>query len=82
MRALTLPRNPHAVLRIMRLAKPSLPPPKWRGTLAEPVQPMDTHTRMRAVSLLVGIEFLDGTRHPDTLTLDQARDVLRWAGSL
>lgn len=43
---------------------------------------MDTHSRMRAVSLLAGIEFADGTRHPDTLTLDQAQDVLRWAGSL
>lgn len=69
-RALADVRNAHAVVRILRLAKPSLPPPRWHGSLAEPVQPMDTHTRMRAVSLLFGIEFQDGSRHPDTLTLD------------
>lgn len=71
--------NRFALVRVLRRAKPSLPPPKWRGTLTDPVQPMDTHTRMRAVSLLVGIEFLDGTHHPDTLTLAQAQDVLAWA---
>lgn len=74
-------RNPHAVLRIMRLARRALPPPSWPGPLTEPVDPMHTHQRMRATSLLAGIEFADGTRHPDVLTLDQAQDVLRWAAS-
>ena len=73
-RALSAIRNPHAVLRLIRKA----PAKRW-PTLSEPVFPAETDARMRALSLLTGVEFADGTRHPDTLTLDQAQDVLRWA---
>lgn len=72
-------RNPHAVVAILRKAKPALSPPKWRGALAAPVFPSETDAIARATSLLAGIEFTDGTRHPDTLTHAQAQDVLRWA---
>lgn len=76
-----LPRNPHAIVRLLRGARRALPPPAWRGPLTEPVDPMHTHLRMRAISLLAGTEYADGTRHPDTLTLDQARDVMAWANT-
>lgn len=72
-------RNPYAVVAILRKAKPALAPPKWRGALAAPIFPPETDARMRAQSLLTGMEFADGTRHPDTLTLAQAQDVLQWA---
>ena len=81
MHKLTAVHQTHTAVRTMRRAKPALAPPKWPGPLAGPVQPMDTHTRMRAVSVLFGIEFLDGTRHPDAISLDQAHDVLRWANA-
>lgn len=32
----------------------------------------------RALSLLIGIEFRDGTRYPPRLTYSQACDVVRW----
>lgn len=81
MKPARLPATPHALVRILRRAKRALPPPKWHGALGEPVDPMHTHLRMRAISLLAGTEYADGTRHPDTLTLDQARDVLAWANT-
>lgn len=74
-RALAAIRNPHAVVRLLRAARPA----RWPARLAAPVDPLDTHQRMRATSLLAGMEFRDGSRHPDTLTLSQAHDVLRWA---
>lgn len=71
-RALSLVRNKRAVMAIVRAAR------KW-PPLAAPVFPMDTHMRSRAQSLLTGTRYRDGSTNPDTLTLDQARDVLRWA---
>jgi hypothetical protein len=73
-RALSAIRNPHAVVRLVRKA----PFKRW-PQLSEPIFPSDTDARMRAQSLLAGMEFADGTRNPDTLTLAQSHDVLRWA---
>lgn len=68
------------LLKIVR--KPAaLPAPragKW-AALADPVDPLDTHARMRAQSLLSGLRYRDGSTNPDVLTLSQAQDVLRWA---
>ena len=73
-RALSAIRNPHAVVRLVRKA----PFKRW-PQLSEPVFPSETDARMRAQSLLTGMDFADDTRHPDTLTFAQAQDVLRWA---
>lgn len=78
-RAMRAIRNPRAIVAILRKAKRALPAPKWAGTLAAPVFPAETDAIARATSLLAGMDFIDGTRHPDTLTLSQAQDVLRWA---
>jgi hypothetical protein len=59
------------VLRMNRKPKPGA----W-SMLAPPVDPLETTIRARAQSLLSG--GLIGQCPP--LTLDQARDVLRWAG--
>lgn len=76
-RALASIRNPHAVLRLVRgIAKKPLP--KWTA-LSEPVLPLETDQRIRAQSLLTGLRYRDGSTNPDTLTLAQAQDVLRWA---
>ena len=75
-------RNTRLRARLLKLVhKPVLPPPRpgtW-PTLADPVDPLDTLTRMRAQSLLAGLRYRDGSANPDTLTLAQARDVLAWA---
>lgn len=58
---------------------PSNPPAARRwGQLAAPVDPIETLLRMRAGSALFGFDFQDGTRYPDVLTIEQARDVLAW----
>lgn len=69
-RLLKLVREPAAVAAARR----------W-PTLSEPVFPADTDARVRAQSLLAGLRFRDGSTNPDTLTLPQAQDVLRWATS-
>lgn len=48
----------------------------WAATRADP---METHHRMRAQSLLAGTAYRDGSTNPGTLSLEQARDVLAWA---
>lgn len=53
-------------------------PGTW-GPLAEPVDPLDTWTRARAQSLLTGMHFRDGSSSPDTIPIDQARDLVRWS---
>ena len=73
-RALAAIRNPHALRRLLR--KPAVV--AW-PQLSEPVFPADTQVRMRAQSLLAGMRFRDGSTNPDTLTLAQAHDVMRWA---
>ena len=70
--ALSLVRNKHAVMAIVRATR------KW-PPLPAPVFPMETHARYRAQSLLTGPRYRDGSTNPDTLTFDQAQDVLRWA---
>lgn len=50
--------------------------------LAEPIKPAETLVKMRAGSLLMGVEFRDGERYPPPLTLDQAVDVVAWAGPI
>lgn len=67
-------RNRHALLRLVRPA----PAKRW-SALSEPVFPNETAARARAQSLLAGITYRDGSTNPDTLTLSQAQDVLRWA---
>lgn len=47
--------------------------------LAEPVRVDETQDRMRAQSILCGMKYRDGSTQADTLTIEQARDVLRWA---
>ena len=79
-RALAHIRNPHAVQRIARTAdapvdKPRKPAPVW----IDPVDALETLDRIRAQSLLAGVLYRDGSYNPDTLTLAQAHDVLRWA---
>lgn len=66
--------------RLRLLPKVSAPvrkPGAW-GPLAEPVDPLESTLRYRAQSLLAGMRYRDGSTNPDTLTLDQARDVLAW----
>lgn len=46
----------------------------WPNNLSEPVDPLETHDRMRAQSILSGP--IIGQCPP--LTLAQARDVLNW----
>ena len=66
-------------LRLIRgVAKPAPRPGVWQP-LAAPVDAMETQARSRAQSLLCGLPYRDGTTNPDTLTLAQAQDVLRWA---
>jgi hypothetical protein len=52
------------------------PSAKWPSRLAAPVDPLDTFRCARAQSLLTGGEI--GVCPP--LPIEQARDVLRWAG--
>ncbi len=46
--------------------------------LSAPVMPAETDTRIRAQSILCGIVYRDGRTSAPPLSLDQARDVLRW----
>lgn len=74
-------RNPHAILKLVRAMKrPTMlrTSAKWPA-LAAPIYPEDTDQRIRAQSLLAGIAYRDGSTNPDSLTLAQAQDVLRWA---
>lgn len=64
-------------LRVVRTHKPVRKPGTW-GPLAEPVDPIDNLNRYRTQSLLCGFVYRDGKTNPDTITIDQARDVLRW----
>lgn len=53
----------------------------WPMTGPRPrrIDPAETLIRMQARSALTGIAFWDDTRSPpDDLSIDQARDVLRW----
>lgn len=47
--------------------------------LAAPVSAYHNTLAARAMSLLVGMEFADGDKHPPILPADQAADVIRWA---
>lgn len=47
------------------------------GQLSEPIKPGDTLVKMRAMSVLHGIECRDGDRFP-LLTPAEARDVIAW----
>ena len=40
----------------------------------------DTHYKQLAMSILTGIEFLDGDRYGPILPVAMAKDVCRWAG--
>lgn len=71
MSALTAVRNPHALLRLVRI--------RARKFDATRTLPLDNVARSRAQSLLAGTAYRDGSTNPGPLTLDQARDVLRWA---
>lgn len=69
--ALTAVRNPHALLRLVRL--------RARKFDATRTLPLDTLARSRAQSLLAGTVYRDGSTNPGPLTLAHAQDVLRWA---
>ena len=71
MNALTSVRNPHALLRLVRI--------RARKFDATRTLPLDTLARSRAQSLLAGTVYRDGSTNPGPLTLSQAQDVLRWA---
>lgn len=67
-------------LRLIRRRPVAAPEPRggpW-GPLAEPVLPNETDARMRAQSLLAGLQYRDGSTNPGTLTYPQACDVLAW----
>lgn len=53
--------------------------PKWPARLPAPVIATDNTLASRAMSLLVGMDFADGDRHPPILPREQAQDVIRWA---
>lgn len=55
-------------------------PVKWPSRLAAPVFAGDTHFQTMAMSILVGVEFMDGDRWPPVLPVEKAKDVMRWAG--
>lgn len=74
--------NARLQVRLLRAVPTAKLPPRRPGTwgpLAEPVDPTDTLQRMRAQSLLSGIQFRDGSTCCPPLSLGQARDVLAWA---
>ena len=71
MTALTAVRNPHALLRLVRI--------RARKFDATRTLPLDRMARSRAQSLLAGTVYRDGSTNPGPLTLAQAQDVLRWA---
>ena len=78
-RALPVVRFLHALPRMRRRDAPSAAEsdrlkPEW----IDPVKPLETRDCARAQSLLCGLVYLDRSRNPGPLTLDQARDVLRW----
>lgn len=82
-RALSVIRNPHALARMARRgAPPAADSDRLKPEWVDPVNPMDNVERARAQSLLCGLVYLDRSRNPGPLTLDQARDVLRWATPL
>lgn len=53
---------------------------RWPSRLAPPVFASDTHYKQLAMSILTGMEFLDGDRYGPVLPVEQAKDVVRWAG--
>lgn len=55
-------------------------PLRWPGKLSEPVFASDTHYRQLAMSILTGMEWLDGDRYGPLLPVEQAKDVCKWAG--
>lgn len=79
-RPLSLIRNPHA---LARMARKGAPAPEDSDRLKplwiDPVDALETRERSQAQSLLCGLVYLDRSRNPGPLTLDQARDVLAWA---
>ena len=55
-------------------------PVRWPGRLATPVFAGDLHYQQMAMSILVGTEFADGDRWPPVLPVEQAKDIMKWAG--
>lgn len=70
--------NARLQLRLIKRAKSK--PGTW-GRLAAPVDADETMTRIRAQSLLCGIQYRDGSTQAPPLTLSQAQDVLRWTNT-
>lgn len=52
---------------------------KWTN-LSKPVFASDTHYRQLAMSILTGMVFLDNDRYGPLLSVEQAKDVCKWAG--
>lgn len=53
---------------------------KWSNDLPPPVFASDTHYKQLAMSILTGMDFLDGDRYGPILPVEMAKDVCRWAG--
>lgn len=53
---------------------------KWPNRLAAPVFASDNHYRQLAMSVLTGMEWLDGDRYGPLLPVEHAKDVCKWAG--
>lgn len=53
---------------------------RWPSKLAPPVFAGDLHFQQLAMSILVGMDFADGDRWPPVLPVEQAKDVVNWAG--
>ena len=80
MTAVRLIRNVHAVQRMARRdAPPAAESDRLKPEWIDPIDPLETRLRYQAQSLLCGYVYRDCSRNPDTLTLAQAHDVLRWA---
>lgn len=69
----------NARLQLKLIKARALPAPKpgtWPRELGKPVDPMETHLAMRALSVLHSMD----VRDPRGLSRTEATDVLKWAG--
>ena len=67
---------PRRRLRLLKLAPAK--PGTWPA-LSKPVDADETAARIRAQSLLCGLQYREGSSQCPQLTYSQALDVLRWA---
>lgn len=70
--------NARLQARLLKSVKSQPARPGTWGRLSSPVDWEETQARSRAQSILCGVQFRDGSSQCPPLTLEQARDVLRW----